>query len=96
MRLRPDLLGQRSYAYIRFARRLLAELDGTVYQCEQRVILTDTHVLTRVVNGASLANDDVAGLSELTTEKLHTESLALRLTRPFFELPTPFLCAMFL
>ncbi len=42
MRLRPDLLGQRSYAYIRFARRLLAELDGTVYQCEQRVILTDT------------------------------------------------------
>ena len=80
MRLHPDLLGQRSYAYIRFARRLLAELDGTVYQCEQRVILTDTHVLTRVVNGASLANDDVARLCELTTEKLHTESLALRLT----------------
>ena len=43
----------------------------------------------RVVHRTPLANDDVAGLSELTTESF-TPSRLLSDSRPFFELPTPF------
>ena len=43
------------------------------------MILADTYVLARIVDSPSLANDDVASFSELTTEKYDTESLAFRL-----------------
>ena len=92
---RKVLLCQRSHAYIRLARRLLAELDGAVDQCEKRVVLAYAYILTGVVYRASLTNDDVTRLSELTTEKLYTESLALRLTAVLRTTYT-FLCAMFL
>ena len=54
------------------------------------MILADTYVLARIVDSTSLANDDVASFSELTTEKFDAESLAFRLaavlctTYPFF------------
>ena len=73
----PYLLSKGSYANVRLTRRLLAELNCTVNQCEESVVLTHTHVVTGVVYSTSLTYDDVAGLSELTTEKLYTESLAL-------------------
>ena len=62
------LLAQGSYAHIGFACAFLAEFDGAVYKGEERVVFTDTHVFTGVVNRAALTNDDVARLSELATE----------------------------
>ena len=69
------LLGQRSYTNVRFARRLLAELNCTVNQCKKSVVLTHTHVVTGVVYCTSLTNDDVTGLAYLTAENLYTETL---------------------
>lgn len=73
------LLAQRSNAYIRFTFAFFAEGNRAVNQCEERVILADTYVLARIVDSTSLANDDVASFSELTTEKFDAESLAFRL-----------------
>ena len=72
------LLAQRSNAYIRFTFAFFAEGNRAVNQCEERVILADTYVLARIVDSTSLANDDVASFSELTTEKFDAESLAFR------------------
>lgn len=83
------LLAQRSNAYIRFTFAFFAEGNRAVNQCEERVILADTYVLARIVDSTSLANDDVASFSELTTESLMPSRL-LSDSRPFFELPTPF------
>ena len=69
------------------------ELDGAVNQCVQRVITTHAHVQTRAMDGAALAADDVTGLCKLTP-KILTPRRLLSLSRPFFELPTPFLCAI--
>ena len=63
------LLAQGSYAHVRFACAFLAEFDGAVYKGEERVIFTDTHVFTGVVNRAALTNDNVARLSELVSVK---------------------------
>lgn len=57
-----------SYAHIGFACAFLAEFDGAVYKGEERVVFTDTHVFTGVVNRAALTNYNVARLSELATE----------------------------
>ncbi len=43
-----------------------------INQCIQRMIFTDTYVLTRMMNCSSLTNDDVTSFSNLTTEKLNT------------------------
>ena len=48
------------------------EFDNTVAQGEEGVVFTHSHVLTRIVNGTSLADDNVASLGELTTEDLQT------------------------
>ena len=66
--LSERLLAQGSYAHIGFACAFLAEFDGAVYKGEERVVFTDTHVFTGVVNRAALTNDNVARLSELATE----------------------------
>ena len=54
----------------------LAEVDGSVDQSEERVVLTDAHVVTRVVLGSALANDDVAGEALLATPNLYAKSLS--------------------
>lgn len=87
-----ELLGQRSYADIGATLALLAERHRAVYQSEQGVVLAHTYVLAGVVNSTSLTNDDVASLSELTTEKFYTESLALRLTAVLRTTYTFFVC----
>ena len=66
--LMERLLAQGSYALVRFACAFLAEFDGAVYKGEERVVFTDTHVFTGVVNRAALTNDNVARLCELPTE----------------------------
>ena len=74
------LFAQRRYTYIRFAFAFLAELHGSVYESEERVVLAHAYVFTGVVHRAALANDDVARLCEQATEQFDAESLALRLT----------------
>jgi len=44
------------------------ELDDAVDKSEESVVLTHTNVLTGVVGGTALANDDVAGDAFLTTK----------------------------
>ena len=72
-----SLLSHRNYAYVRLTRRLLAEANCSVNQCKKCVVLTHTHVVTWVVYCTALTNNNVTRLSELTTEKLYTESFAL-------------------
>ena len=56
---------------------LALELDGTVNQGEQGVILADAHVDTGMDVGASLANQNVAGQNGLTVGTLHAQTLGL-------------------
>src|SRR5215213_10064920 len=51
------------------------ELDDTVHQGEQGVIVAPAHVLARVELGAPLADDDVARNHLLATEPLDAEIL---------------------
>ncbi len=89
---RYPALCERSYAYIRFARSLLGEDYSTVYQCEKGMVLADTYILTRIVKSAALTDDDVACLSELTTEKFYAESFTFRLTAVLRTTYTFFVC----
>src|SRR5450756_1544774 len=57
-----------------------AELHRTWSQREQRVIAAAADVQARVEVGAALANDDLAGRHDLTTEALHAETLSVRVT----------------
>ena len=59
---------------------LALELDGTVNQSEQGVILADTNVDTGMDVGASLANQNVAGQNELTVCTLDAQALSLGIT----------------
>ena len=74
------LFAQRRYAYIRFAFAFLAELHGSVYESEERVVLAHAYVLAGIVHRSALTNDNVARLCELTAEQFDAESLAFRLT----------------
>ena len=56
------------------------EADGDVNKGIQRVIAAHTHVGTRMMDGATLADDDVTRLAGLSTPNLHAETLARRLT----------------
>ena len=59
---------------------LALELDGTVNQSEQGVILADTNVGAGMDVGASLTNQNVASQHELTVSTLHAQTLGLRVT----------------
>lgn len=54
----------------------LVELYRSVNKCIQRIVLTDSHVVTRVVLRTALANDDVTSHTLLTAEDLNAESLS--------------------
>lgn len=47
-------------------------MDSAVNQSKQGVVFAHTDVFARVVNGASLTDDDVASLGELSTENFQT------------------------
>src|SRR4051812_32086748 len=57
-----------------------AEAEGhrTRDQREQRVVLAAADAEARVEVGAALADDDLAGLDDLTAEALHAEALGVR------------------
>mgnify|MGYP003300071590 CR=1 FL=1 len=52
------------------------EADGAIDESVESVILAHAHVVTGMVDGASLTNDDVAGLAGLATKNLHAQALA--------------------
>ena len=60
--------------------RLLAELNLTVGQCEQGVILAHSNVLAWVVLGSALTHENVASNALLTTKDFYTQPFALGLT----------------
>ena len=47
------------------------ELNDAVDKCKEGVVFTHANILARVVGGAALANDDVAGDAFLTTKDFH-------------------------
>lgn len=47
---------------------------------EQGVVVTATHIVAGVEVGTALANDDLTGVDELTTETLDTEALRVGVT----------------
>lgn len=80
-----------NYRYGRTARKaVFLEGHRAVYQCKKRVILAHAYMSTRMVFGAALANDDVAGNYTFTTEYLNAQAFAFRFTTvvrtadPFF------------
>lgn len=52
------------------------EYHNAVGQSVECVVLADTDVFTRMVNGSTLTLDDITRLAVLTTENLHAESFA--------------------
>src|SRR4051812_10113270 len=58
----------------------MPELDGACGSREQRVVAAAADVEARVEVRAALANEDLAGLDDLATETLHTESLRVGVT----------------
>ncbi len=56
------------------------------------MVLADTHIPTRVVDGSSLADEDISSLYGFLSELLDTETLALRLTTVLRTGLTFFMC----
>ena len=52
------------------------ELNRSIDECIQRIILTDSNVIARIVLCSALANDDVACDTLLATEDLNAKSLS--------------------
>lgn len=48
------------------------ELDGTVAKSKEGMVFTHSDILTRIVDGATLTNDDVTGDAMLTTKDFNT------------------------
>src|SRR6266542_3186835 len=71
-------LRHRDHGYIGAALGFGLELDSSVGQCEQRVILAYAHVLPGMPFGAALARKDIAGEHRLAAEQFHAEASARR------------------
>ena len=80
---------------IGFALGLLLEGNRSVDQSENCVILAQTHVLTRIVQRAALADDDVTGFCELTAVNLDAQSFAFGFTAVLRTTYTFFVCHIF-
>ena len=76
MTLGLSVWNYRDYALVALA---LVEVNRSVNKCIKRVVLADSHVVTRVVLRAALANDDVTSQALLTAEDLNAESLSCAL-----------------
>src|SRR5260370_24527183 len=58
---------------------LVFELHEAGNEREERVVLTLTDVVSRLVLGAALAHQDCAGVDELSAEALDAQPLAVRI-----------------
>ncbi len=74
------LFGNGGYAYVRSAVGFLCKRNGSVNQCEKRMVFTHTHILARIVYGTPLAYYDIARFGELAAKQFNAESLAFGLT----------------
>ena len=74
------LLADGSNAHERLTTLFLAERYGTIYESEESVVFTHTHIFTGVVYGTTLADENVACFCKFTAEQFYAESFALRLT----------------
>lgn len=54
------------------------ELYGAVHEGVESVVFAHAYVEARVVYGAALALDDVAGFGKLATEDFHAQTFAFR------------------
>ena len=55
----------------------MLKADSTVDQSKEGVIASDADIAAGTDSGASLTNDDIAGLYDLTVSLLHTKALGL-------------------
>src|ERR1700722_5978113 len=70
-------LRHRLHRYVNPASALGAELDASVHQREQRVVLAEADIAARMPLGAALARQDVAGYHAFAAEGLDPEALAV-------------------
>lgn len=56
---------------------LPGELDSTIYESVESVVLTHSDILARIVDCTPLADDDVSSLYDFATEFLESEPLGL-------------------
>ena len=71
-------LRHRIYGYVGAAFCFGFELDLSIDECEQRVILARSDVAAGMPLGTALAHEDVAGETALAAVKLHAEAPARR------------------
>jgi hypothetical protein len=60
---------------------------GTFNQGKQGVIFPDSNVVTRMMPGAPLPDEDIAGFGNLSTEQFYTQSFAYGNYRLLFYVP---------
>ena len=68
------------------------EVNGTIYESVESVVLTNGNVVTRIVLSTTLANDNVTSNTLLTTEDLDAKSLSCALTTVLRTTYTFFMC----
>ena len=71
----------------------VTELNGTGDGGEQRIVLAQAHIFAGFIARAALPHNDRTAGDELTRKNLDASRCELE-SRPFFELPKPFLCAI--
>src|SRR5580704_11279586 len=71
-------LRHRNDRYVDAAFCFGTELNLSISQREQRMILAETHILAGMPLGAALAREDIAGHDRLPAEQLDAESTASR------------------
>jgi hypothetical protein len=71
----------------------IAKLNDAGDLGKQRVVLAPAHVLARLEGRAALPDDDRTARNQLAAEALTPSRCAFE-SRPFLELPKPFLCAI--
>lgn len=69
---------RRLHGYKRFILAALLEHDDAVGKGKQGVVFAHPHVVARVVFGAALPNNDVAGVYFLATKYFDPQSFAFR------------------
>ena len=87
---------QRQNGDIGFPLCLFLEGDRSVNQCENRMVFSQTNIVSRFVKRTALADDDIAGFGELAAVNLYTQSFAFGFTTVLRTTYTFFVCHIFL
>ena len=64
-------LSFRNYRNITLVALALVELNSSVDECVERVVLTHSNIVASIVLRATLTNDDVTSYNLLTAKNLH-------------------------